>query len=58
MMDMTGLVERTPEAQRRRAAEHERLALAIAQYQLRMQDFRFVYRNIYDTNIIQGDILF
>lgn len=31
MMDVASLVERTPEAERRRAAEHERLAQAIAE---------------------------
>jgi len=36
MLDITGLVERTPEAQRRRVAEHERFALAIAQHELRV----------------------
>ena len=32
MIDIAGLVERTPEANRRRAAEHERFAQAMAEY--------------------------
>jgi len=33
MMDVASLVERTPESERRRAAEHERLAQAMAEHQ-------------------------
>ena len=35
MMDMAGLVERTPEANRQRAVEHERLAQAMAEHDVR-----------------------
>ena len=35
IIDVAGLVERTPEADRRRAAEHERLALAMAEHEVR-----------------------
>jgi len=34
MMDIASLVERTPEAGRRRAAEHERLAQAMAEHEI------------------------
>jgi hypothetical protein len=34
-MDVAGLVERTPETERRRAAQHEQLAEAMAEHEVR-----------------------